>query len=219
MPKPPPATDLFHHERDCRALGLAPVAGVDEAGRGPLAGPVVAAAVILPVGWVDTGLAPTLTGLTDSKKLSAQRRELFYEQLINDSSIHWAVVEIDAPTIDRINILQATWLAMRTALERLSVRPAFALVDGNPVAGLPCDHRAIVKGDSLSYSIAAASILAKVARDRHMMAMALRHPAYGFDRHKGYGTAYHLAALKANGPCALHRRTFAPVRQEQGELF
>ena len=187
------------------SLTPGPAAGVDEAGRGPLAGPVVVAAVILDP---DRPLA----GLGDSKKLSAGRRQEL-APLIREMALAWAVVEVSPADIDRINILQATLLGMRRAVERLAVTPALALVDGNRVPDLPCRARAIVGGDGLEPAISAASILAKVARDDIMLALHRRYPRYGFDRHKGYPTAEHLEQLALHGPCPEHRRSFAPVRR------
>lgn len=194
-----------------QAAGNQLVAGIDEAGRGPLAGPVTAGAVILPEGyhhdWVN-----------DSKKLSESRREQVYEDLIADKRVIWAWGLADAEEVDRVNILQATYLAMGRALESLAVKPDAALVDGRPVQGLSVPHRGVIKGDSLSLSIAAASIIAKVERDRIMRGYAIKFPQYGFDKHKGYGTKVHLEGLKNHGPCAIHRKSFAPVAEAAGEV-
>ncbi|MBW7900044.1 MAG: ribonuclease HII [Rhodocyclaceae bacterium] len=186
--------------------GVAPVAGVDEAGRGPLAGPVVAAAVILDP-------ARPIVGLNDSKKLSeAARTRLAAE--IREKALAWAVAEASAVEIDRINILQATFLAMRRAVDGLAVAPERAQIDGNKVPpGLPCAGEAVVKGDGKVAAIAAASILAKTHRDALMRELAQLHPEYGFERHMGYPTPAHFAALQAHGPCPAHRRSFAPVAQ------
>ena len=184
---------------------------MDEAGRGPLAGPVVAAAVILPDGFV-------LDGLTDSKKVSAKKRESFHEALISDATVLWAAAEAVVEEIDRLNILRATHLAMARALQALPRDPDHALVDGLPVRGLPVEHTALVEGDSLSLSIAAASIIAKVTRDRLMVELDAEYPQYGFARHKGYGVKEHLEALRKHGPCPAHRRTFQPVAQAQVPL-
>ncbi len=184
------------------------MAGVDEAGRGPLAGPVVAACVVLPL----RGGAPAeLDGLTDSKQLTAARREHFFGILRRMPGVAIGVGRASVSEIDRLNILRATHLAM--ALAANSLRPAadFLLVDGLPVPGLPCPSRSIVRGDALSLSIAAASVVAKVTRDRLMRALDRRHPGYGFARHKGYGTAAHLLVLRRLGPCPAHRRSFRPV--------
>jgi ribonuclease HII len=179
------------------------VAGVDEAGRGPLAGPVVAAAVIL------DDLQP-IVGLADSKKLSPARRERLYDE-IRAKALCCSVAEASVEEIDRFNILQATLLAMRRAVEGLRLKPVKVLVDGNRLPPLPMMAEAIVKGDSKVAAISAASILAKVTRDRWCDRCHAEYPAYGFDGHKGYGTAVHLAALQAHGPCPQHRRSFAPV--------
>lgn len=181
------------------------VAGVDEAGRGPLAGPVVAAAVIL------DDLHP-IPGLADSKKLSPARRERLYDE-IRAKALCCSVAEATVEEIDRLNILQATMLAMRRAVEGLRLKPAKVLVDGNRLPSLPMLAEAIVKGDSKVAAISAASILAKVTRDRWCAQYHAEFPAYGFDGHKGYGTAEHLAALRQHGPCPQHRRSFAPVAE------
>jgi len=198
----------FSRERALRARGFLLIAGVDEAGRGPLAGPVVAAAVVLPD---DFGF----DGLTDSKKVSAAKREKFYAILTAAAEILWAVAEATVEEIDRLNILHATHLAMGRAIEGLPKRADHALVDGLPVRGLTVDHTALVEGDSLSLSIAAASILAKVTRDRLMVELDAQYPQYGFARHKGYGVRQHVEALRNYGPCPAHRRTFQPVAQAQ----
>ena len=181
-----------------------PVCGVDEAGRGPWAGPVSAGAVIL-----DPDNVPA--GLNDSKKLTAKARERL-EVEIKATALAWGVGLASPQEIDEINILQATGLAMRRAMAALKIAPAFALVDGNYRFDLPCPLLPIVKGDALSASIAAASILAKVERDRIMMAADLDYPEYGFAGHKGYHAASHVAALKAHGPCPIHRMSWAPIR-------
>lgn len=181
------------------------VAGIDEAGRGPLAGPVVAAAVILDP-------ARPIRGLADSKKLSAAARERLAGE-IRGAAIAWALGRAEAEEIDRINILRASLLAMQRAVEALIVRPQQAQVDGKHCPGLDCPVEAIVRGDSLVPAISAASILAKVARDTEMLAMDRAFPGYGFARHKGYPTADHLAALRALGVSAIHRRSYAPVRE------
>ncbi|OYU71091.1 MAG: ribonuclease HII [Alphaproteobacteria bacterium PA2] len=181
-----------------------PVCGVDEAGRGPWAGPVSAGAVIL-----DPDNVPA--GLNDSKKLTAKARERL-EIEIKATALAWGVGLASPQEIDEINILQATGLAMRRAMADLKIAPAFALVDGNYRFDLPCPLQPIVKGDALSASIAAASILAKVERDRIMTAADLEYPQYGFAGHKGYHAASHVAALKAHGPCPIHRMSWAPIR-------
>ncbi|MDP3519020.1 MAG: ribonuclease HII [Hydrogenophaga sp.] len=181
------------------------IAGVDEAGRGPLAGPVVAAAVIL------DDLRP-IAGLADSKKLSPAKRERLYDE-IRAKALCCSVAEASVEEIDRLNILQATLLAMRRAVEGLRLTPAKVLVDGNRLPPLPMLAEAIVKGDSKVAAISAASILAKVTRDRWCAQYHAEFPAYGFEGHKGYGTAEHLAALREHGPCPQHRKTFAPVAE------
>lgn len=194
-----------------QALGHRLVAGIDEAGRGPLAGPVTAGAVILPEGYHHDAV-------NDSKQLSEKRREQVYEDLIADEGVVWAWGLVEAGEIDRINILQATYLAMARAVEALSVKPDAALVDGREVKGLPVPHRGVIKGDSLSMSIAAASIIAKVERDRIMRKYAVKFPQYGFEKHKGYGTKLHLEGLNKHGPCAIHRKSFSPVAKAAGEV-
>jgi ribonuclease HII len=211
--------DRLRHERRLWASGLTRVAGVDEAGRGPLAGPVVAAAVILPADWGRTGIEPGLRGLTDSKQLSPGQRERFFELLTTHPHVRFGLGKVEAAVIDRINILQATYQAMALALAQLDPPPEHVLVDGRPVLGLAWPQTALVGGDALSYSIAAASVLAKVTRDRLMADYDRLYPAYGFARHKGYPTAQHLAALAAFGPCPIHRRSFAPLRLRTAELF
>jgi ribonuclease HII len=196
----------FYFENELTSRGFAKVAGVDEAGRGPLAGPVAAAAVILP-----RDLSFTL--LDDSKKLTKRRREILYQELTSNPTVIWAAAMVGAEEIDEINILRATHKAMGLAVGSLAVIPDIALVDGLPVKGLPVSHESLVKGDGLSLSIAAASVIAKVTRDRFMEKIAEEFPAYGFAKHQGYGTREHLEALKKHGPCRYHRRSFQPVSQ------
>lgn len=179
-------------------------AGVDEAGRGPLAGSVYASAVILDP-------KRSIEGLTDSKKLSPKRREIL-ALAIKSQALAWAVASADVAEIDSLNILQATLLAMQRAVQLLSLRPTLVLVDGNRAPKLPMSVQTIVKGDLTIAAISAASILAKTARDASVMQWHDIYPHYGFDQHKGYGTALHLERLRALGPCAAHRRSFAPVR-------
>ena len=182
------------------SLGLRLICGVDEAGRGPLAGPVCAAAVILPEHL-------QIPGLTDSKKLTEKkRRELF--PIIQEQAVAYGIGLASETEIDEINILQATFLAMRRALDQLSVRPEMALIDGNRETDFGLPVKTVVKGDSLSANIAAASVLAKVTRDNIMVELAEQYPQYGFEIHKGYGTKAHYAALRAFGPCPIHRRSF-----------
>src|SRR5579859_2548584 len=204
--------DRFEFERALWSRGTSRVAGVDEAGRGPLAGPVVAAAAILPARWAETGLPRELDGLNDSKQLTAAQREKFFACLTGSGEVEYAVAQIDSIEIDEINILQATHRAMNAALGDLVPQPQHLLVDGRPVRTMRLPQTAIVKGDARSYSIAAASVLAKVTRDRLMLEFDRQWPAYGFARHKGYGTARHLAAIVAHGPCPIHRKSFAPLK-------
>ncbi len=211
--------DRFQHERALVARGLRMIAGIDEAGRGPLAGPVVAAAVIFPIAWIESGIPKPLNGLNDSKQLSEAQREDYFATLLALPEVQWAVAECDAALVDTINILQATHLAMNRAVAALRLQPDHALVDGREVKTLAVAHTALVKGESLSYSIAAASVLAKVTRDRQMLEWDRRHPEYGFAEHKGYGTPQHLEAIARHGPCPLHRRSFAPLKPVQGDLF
>ena len=192
--------NMWEIEESCRAQGFGLICGVDEAGRGPLAGPVCAAAVILPHGL-------EIPGLTDSKKLSdKKRRELF--PIIQQEAIAYGIGLASREEIDEINILQATFLAMERALAALSVRPELALIDGNREKDFGLPVKTVVKGDSLSMNIAAASILAKVTRDDLMLELAKEYPQYGFDIHKGYGTRAHYDALREYGPCPIHRTTF-----------
>lgn len=191
--------DLYRYESDLRAE-YPLICGIDEAGRGPLAGPVCAAACVLPAGLV-------IPGLNDSKKLSEKRREALYDA-ITDAALDWSVCLVDEKTVDGINILQATFRAMRGAVEGLSLQPDLCLVDGNQDPGLDLPARTVVKGDATCASIAAASILAKVTRDRVMIRYDAAYPGYGFAVHKGYGTKAHYAAIDALGLCPIHRRTF-----------
>ena len=200
-------TDLWSYEHACRDEGFATVCGVDEAGRGPLAGPVCAAAVILPQDLM-------IEGLNDSKKLTEKRREALYE-IITREAVAYGIAFADEREIDEINILQATFLAMRRAFEKLTVTPDIALIDGNRAPWLSCREHTIVHGDALSASIAAASILAKVTRDRLMEEYDAQYPQYGFAVHKGYGTQRHYAALREFGACPIHRQTF--LRKFYGE--
>ena len=197
-------TDLWALERACREEGYSPVCGCDEAGAGPLAGPVYAAAVILPFGV-------ELPGLNDSKKLTEKKREALFP-VIREQAVAWAVARVEAAEIDETDILSARMKAMQLAIDRLTPAPDFALLDGNRdhgrSAAVTTPHRMIVKGDSLSASIAAASILAKVSRDRYMKEIAAQYPQYEFDRHKGYGTKRHYELLRRYGPSPIHRRTF-----------
>lgn len=192
--------DLWRYEREAFAEGFAVVCGVDEAGRGPLAGPVCAAAVILPRETV-------IEGLNDSKKLTDQKRRALYD-VITERAVAYGIAFASEQEIDEINILQATFLAMERAMQKLTVRPQLALIDGNRAKDFGLPVRTIVHGDSLSASIAAASILAKVTRDRLMEELDGEYTQYGFAVHKGYGTKRHYEALREFGPCPIHRRTF-----------
>jgi ribonuclease HII len=204
------ALALFDREKTGRGQRL--LAGVDEAGRGCWAGPVVAAAVILPDRWCPDGL-------DDSKKLTAPQRDVFYEQ-IQASALSWGACAVSSVEIDRTNILRATLRAMAGAVARLNIRPDLVLVDGLQVPDVECPAEAVVRGDSTSASIAAASVVAKVLRDRVMTAWDVRFPGYGFASHKGYGAASHREALVRLGPCPLHRFSYRPVAElDQGQLF
>lgn len=192
--------DLWALESGIYAEGYSVICGVDEAGRGPLAGPVCAAAVILPRGLI-------IPGLDDSKKLPEKRREDLYG-LITAQALSYGVAFSEVAEIEELNILNAAFLAMNRAIENLTVKPELALIDGNRVKGIAIPARAIIGGDGKCADIAAASILAKVTRDRYMLEMAEKYPQYGFERHKGYGTAAHYAALREHGPCEIHRPSF-----------
>ena len=183
------------------------ICGIDEAGRGPLAGPVYAAAVILPNDII-------IKGINDSKKLSEKKREELFEE-ITEKAIAYNIFSVDEKRIDEINILNATYEAMNGAVNGLSTAPDFVLIDGNRISGMEIPHETVVKGDSKSISIAAASILAKVSRDRFICQMAEKYPEYGFEKHKGYGTKAHNEAILKYGPCPIHRRTF--LRKLLGE--
>lgn len=243
--------DRFAYERGFLQRGVWPVAGIDEVGRGPLAGPVIAAAVILPEALVREGMPDALRDLNDSKQLSAAAREDFCAHLAQLPELRVGVARVDANRIDALNILRATHEAMLLALDVLSqTQPApppgpgtpvpnlptgqaawawpapqtgsavaHVLVDGRPVPVLRTTQTAIVKGDSLSYSIAAASVIAKVTRDRLMVDFDVMFPGYGFATHMGYGTPAHLEAIERLGPCPIHRRSFAPMRPIQPDLF
>ena len=201
------APDLWLYEHEAAREGFACICGVDEAGRGPLAGPVCAAAVILPPDI-------QIEGLNDSKKLTDKKRRALYD-VITEQAVSYGIACADEQEIDEINILQATFLAMRRAVEKLTVAPDIALIDGNRAPGLSCRERTIVHGDALSASVAAASILAKVTRDRLMEEYDAQYPQYGFAVHKGYGTQRHYAALREFGACPIHRQSF--LRRFYGE--
>ena len=206
----PPPSAPFHYEARAWKTGVTRLAGIDEAGRGPLAGPVVAAAVII-------GPERRIKGLADSKLLTAEHRDALFER-ITERAVAIGVGIVDHETIDRINILQATHRAMLEALAALSVAPDFVITDFVALRDLTCPQRNLVDGDARCASVAAASIIAKVTRDRLMLEADRTFPEYGFARHKGYATPEHLAALDRLGPCPLHRRTFSGVWR-QGELF
>lgn len=207
------------HETALWQQGVNFVAGVDEAGCGPLAGPVVAAAVLFPRTWADTGLDRKLRGLNDSKQLNAEQREKYFQIITTHVEIRYAIASMDVEAIDRINIRQAAWRAMHSALDQLQPRPEHALVDGIRIKWLPYTHTALVDGDAKSYSIAAASVLAKVTRDRIMREFDAIYPQYGFASHKGYNTPQHYAAIRQHGPCPIHRRSFWPFRPRELDLF
>lgn len=187
-------------ERGLYARGYSMIAGVDEAGRGPLAGPVYAAAVILSPDTI-------IKGINDSKKLSEKRREELYEE-ITEKAVAYSICAVDEKRIDEINILNATFEAMNGAVSKLNTPPDYVIIDGNRISGMTIPHETVVKGDAKSISIAAASILAKVSRDRFITEMAEKYPEYGFDRHKGYGTKAHTDAILKYGVCPIHRKTF-----------
>lgn len=192
--------DKLKFEKEEQLKGRFLIAGVDEVGRGPLAGPVCVAAVIMP-------LDDLIEGIDDSKKISEKKRNVLYEQ-IKEKAIAYSVQLVDEQTIDKINILEATKLAMKKAIEDLSLRPDIVLVDAISKLDVDVEIRGIVKGDALSYSIGCASILAKVTRDNLMVELAKEYPEYGFEKHKGYGTKQHIEALKEYGPCIYHRLSF-----------
>ncbi len=213
LQRPPlilPTRPTFEHEIALIARGFARIVGVDEAGRGPLAGPVVAGAAIVPFDFA----SPNFARLNDSKQLDEATREVLFAELA--AEIEFGVGIVDAQSIDEINIRQASWRAMQLAVADLMSRAApvdFVLIDGLPYGPGPWPYEALVKGDARSLSIAAASVIAKVTRDRLMMEFDAQFPLYGFARHKGYPSPQHLAALREHGPCAIHRKTFGPVRE------
>ncbi|MEY2485789.1 MAG: ribonuclease [Verrucomicrobiota bacterium] len=196
----------FRHEKKLRAIGIARIAGIDEAGRGALAGPVVAAAVVLPERFRHRKL-------NDSKQLAPELREEIYNELLANAEITWAIGVVDHIEIDRINILRASHKAMRAAIEALACPPEHVLIDGRPVIPFPFPQTAIIDGDCFSLSIAAASVIAKVTRDMMMRDFCRQFPEYCFSQHKGYGTELHLIKLHELGPCPIHRRSFEPVAQ------
>lgn len=192
--------DMLILERQLKDKGFKLICGVDEAGRGPLAGPVCAAAVILRDG-------DCIDGVDDSKKLSEKKRESLYD-VIKERALAYGICMVDCATIDKINILQATMAAMQGAVKELAITPDFVMVDGDKCPELPVESMAVIKGDAKSASIAAASVLAKVTRDRYMRKLAEKYPVYGFEKHKGYGTKAHYAAIEEYGICEEHRVTF-----------
>ncbi len=204
---------MLQFERQFWEQGCVRLAGVDEAGRGPLAGPVVAVAVVFDRAFLEAEQYGVLLGIDDSKILTESQREHFYALLTKSQFLTTGVGSADVAEIDRLNILRATHLAMKRALLALAPLPDFALIDGLPVQGLPCPSLAIVKGDSRCLSIAAASIVAKVTRDRLMRELDGKYPGYGFAQHKGYGTKAHLQALLKYGPSPIHRSSFRPVTE------
>ena len=200
---------LLFYENTYRKQGYSYIAGVDEAGRGPLAGPVYAAAVILPPD-------ARILGIDDSKKLSEKKREELFD-VITENALAYAIYSVDEQVIDEINILNATYQAMNGAVAGLSQKPDFVLIDGNRIAGMEIPHETIVKGDAKSMSIAAASILAKVARDRYITEIAKQYPKYGFEKHKGYGTKAHTEAILKYGPTPIHRKSFLKKLLEKAD--
>lgn len=199
------ACDPLSFERSARKSGFTCIAGLDEAGRGPLAGPVVAAAVVLPDGLL-------IPGLTDSKQVTEQERDRLFD-VIREQSVCYGIGTVDERTIDDVNILQATVIAMERALESLLPRPDYLLIDALTLPRVPIPQNPLIKGDCRSHTISAASILAKVSRDRLMLELHEKFPQYNFQKHKGYGTREHLSLLRKHGPCEAHRRSFHPVAQ------
>jgi ribonuclease HII len=199
------ACDPLSFERSARASGFTCIAGLDESGRGPLAGPVVAAAVVLPDGLL-------IPGLTDSKQVTAQERDRLFDVIL-EQSVCYGIGIVDERTIDEVNILQATVIAMERALESLLPRPDYLLIDALTLPRVSIPQNPLIKGDYRSHSISAASILAKVSRDRLMLELHEKFPQYNFQKHKGYGTREHLSLLRRHGPCEAHRRSFHPVAQ------
>lgn len=196
---------MSEFEERLRSQGFTRIAGVDEAGRGPLAGPVVAAACILPESFF-------LADLNDSKQLTAEKRDQLYEALTTHPEVVYAIGLVDAAEIDRVNILQATFLAMKQAIFALPIAPDYLLIDGNQLPKLSIPALALVEGDARSISIAAASILAKVTRDRMLEQLDRQYPLYGFKKHKGYATLEHRQAIERHGPCDIHRKSFEPIK-------
>lgn len=206
---------MLEHEHEVWGQGFERVAGVDEAGRGPLAGPVVAAAVVLDRAYAEIDYEGDLAGLNDSKQLSASRREAYFSILQATPHADIGIGCVDSITIDEINILQATHQAMSIAVDNLGQPPDFAIIDGRTLPELTCPAQAVTRGDQASLSIAAASVVAKVTRDRMMIEFDAIYPPYGFARHKGYGSKSHFQALMEHGPTPIHRRSFRPVRESE----
>lgn len=201
---------MLEYENELYDKGFNRIAGVDEAGRGPLCGPVFAAAVIFPKDFY-------CADINDSKKLTEKKRELLYDIIIKNAAAY-SIEEVSESVIDEINILKATHLAMCNAVKRLSVKPDFVIIDGNSISGLEIPHQTIIGGDGKSMSIAAASILAKVSRDRKMIQLSEKYPEYNFAKNKGYGTKQHREAILKYGPCPIHRKTFLKKILNKGEL-
>lgn len=204
---------MLQFERQAWERGVCRLAGVDEAGRGPLAGPVVAAALVFEKPFLEAEQYGRLKSVNDSKRLTPRERDILFSVLTETCPCIFGIGIAEVAEIDALNILRATHLAMARALKAITPLPDFALVDGLPVPGLPCPSLSVIQGDGRSLSIAAASIIAKVTRDRMMMALDQRYPQYAFSRHKGYGTRLHLKALLDYGPCPAHRRSFRPVQE------
>lgn len=202
--------EMYKYELEEFSKGKSLICGVDEVGRGPLAGPVVSSAVILPPLTVDSDFIEW-EGLNDSKKLSIKKREAFYNRLLEHPDVHIGIGIVSEQIIDRINIFRATQLSMRRAISNLDIKPDCLLIDGMLLPGIKIYQRKIINGDALSLSIAAASVIAKVTRDNIMCEYHKKYPQYGFDKHKGYGTKEHLRSLKEYGPCKIHRRSFKPI--------
>ena len=196
------AEEKLQYERALQAKGIKYIAGVDEVGRGPLAGPVVCAAVVMPLDEESL-----VVGVDDSKKISEKKRETLAEQ-IKQRALAYTIIEIDEKTIDEINILEATKLGMKRAIESLQIQPDAVLTDGNMTINITHPQKSVIHGDALSYSIGAASIIAKVHRDKKMVELAKTYPDYGFEKNKGYGTAEHIKGIKEKGLCPIHRRSF-----------
>jgi ribonuclease HII len=209
----------FKFERECLQRGFTRVGGADEAGRGPLAGPVTAAVVCLPTAWIVDGLPRRLQGLNDSKQLNLEQREKFFNFLTTHPDVRYAIATVAVEVIDAINILQASLRAMNEAMHALAAMPDHTLVDGPHIFSVKHPQTPIIDGDAKSYSIAAASVLAKVTRDRLMVQYHEQFPQYGFADHKGYSTPRHLEAIQQHGACPIHRKSFSPFRARDPELF